>query len=79
MIKRFTPHDLIRYIYGETNKEETIEIGEAVLCDNQTHKEFNELIQTKHDLNQVKEEPSNAVISKILNYSRSFEMPELIE
>jgi len=79
MIKIFTPHDLIRYIYGETNKEETIEIEKAILCDNQTHIEFNELIQTKHDLDQVREKPPSPVISRILNYSRSFEMPELIK
>ena len=79
MIKISTPHDLIRYIYGETNKKETIEIENAILCDNQSHMEFNELIKLKHDLDQVKQEPSNGVISKIMDYSRSFEMPQLIE
>ena len=79
MIKTFTRDDLIRYIYGETTKRETEEIAQAVLCDNDTHAEFNGLTDLKNQLDALREEPSGQVIQTILNYSRIFEMPHLTD
>jgi len=79
MTKTFTLDDLIRYVYGETQKNETEEIENSILCDNTAHKEFDQLILMKQSLDKIKVEPSNHVVSKILNYSRSFEMPELTD
>ncbi len=76
MIKTFTRDDLIRYIYGETTKLETESIENEVLCDNDAHQQFNEMIELKQTLDKVKYEPSKGVIESIINYSRSYEMPE---
>lgn len=76
MIKTFTRDDLIRYIYGETTKLETESIENEVLCDNDAHQQFNEMIELKQTLDKVKYEPSKGVVESIINYSRSYEMPE---
>lgn len=43
MIKTFTQNDLIRYIYHETSKQESVEIQQALLCDEQLHEEHKQL------------------------------------
>ena len=79
MIKTFTRDDLIRYIYGESTKQETEEIASTVLCDNDTNREFDELTEIRHQLDNVREEPSQVSIANILSYSRLFEMPHLTD
>ena len=79
MIKTFTRNDLIRYIYGEITRKETEVIASAILCDNDTNNEFDELINLKQQLDSVLEEPSNRSVSNILNYSRLFEMPQFTD
>ena len=79
MIKTFTRDELIRYIYGETTNTETEEIVKDVLCDNESHMEFEELVDMKQELDQVKMEPSDHVIRNILDYSRFFEMPQFTD
>lgn len=79
MTKTSTRNDLIRYIYGETTKEETELIEKEILCDNSCYDEFGELLDVKLSLGRIKEEPSQQVVSKILDYSKSFEMPQFTD
>lgn len=79
MIKTFTRDELIRYIYGESTKQETEEIVSTVLCDNEANSEFDELTDLKQQLDSIKEEPSRRSINNILNYSRRFEMPQFTD
>ena len=43
MTKTFTQNDLIRYIYNETSQQESVEIQEALLCNDQLHEEHKQL------------------------------------
>jgi len=43
MTKTFTQNDLIRYIYNETTPQESVEIQEAILCNDQLHEEHKQL------------------------------------
>ena len=79
MIKTSTRDELIRYIYGESTKNETDDIINLVLCDNKANHEFDEIANLKMQLNQVQEEPSNRCIDRILNYSKQFEMPQFTD
>ena len=58
MTKTFTQNDLIRYIYNETTQQESVEIQQAILCNDQLHEEhkqlssmvamLDELMETRH-------------------------------
>ncbi|MEQ9424182.1 MAG: hypothetical protein RJQ09_07190 [Cyclobacteriaceae bacterium] len=78
MTRTSTPDDLIRYIYGETNKQEKEEIESGILCESETNDEFNDFIALKQDLEKIKEEPSRRSISKILDFSKGFGMKEVV-
>ena len=43
MTKTFTQNDLIRYIYNETSDKESVEIQQALLCNEQLHEEHKQL------------------------------------
>ena len=70
MIKIFTQHDLIRYIYQETTEEEAREINGALLCDSELLAMFNELKTLKKQLGNALMEPSAKTINNILDYAR---------
>ena len=71
MITTFTPHDLIRFIYNETSKEQNRAIELALLCDYELREEYNKLKSTLGALTKVSYEPANSTIETILNYSKS--------
>jgi hypothetical protein len=55
MTKTFTQNDLIRFIYDETSKEESIEIQQALLCDDSLQDEYKRLSTTKSMLDELLE------------------------
>jgi hypothetical protein len=71
MTKTFTENDLLRYVYGETSKIENIEIGNALICDEQLQESYNHLVGTLSDLDKCVVQPSVQAIQGILDYSRS--------
>ena len=77
MIKTFTQDDLVRYIYQETNAEETIEIETALIFDEGLSDRYNELSKTVDLLKQVQVKPSESCIDKILSYSKSYDLHAL--
>lgn len=74
MIKTFTQNDLIRYIYQETNEQENKEIEEALLFDNKLFDAYRKLMEVSEELNRLEKSPSEKVINKILNYSKSLNL-----
>ncbi len=74
MIKTFTQNDLIRYIYQETNEQENIEIEEALLFDNKLFDTYRRMMEVSEELNRFEKSPSEKVINKILNYSKSINL-----
>ena len=74
MTKTFTQNDLIRYIYHETTEQESIDIEETLLIDNEFFEEYRKLAEVSMELDRVNEKPSEKSIRKILNYSKSLNL-----
>jgi predicted nucleic acid-binding protein len=74
MIKTFTRIDLIRFLYKETTKEEDKKIRKALLVDEDLKEEFKNLKKLIRDIENIELEPSDEVLKKILNYSKSLNL-----
>ncbi len=74
MIKTFTRIDLIRFLYKETTKEEDKRIRKALLVDEDLKEEFKNLKKLIRDIENIELEPSDEVLKKILNYSKSLNL-----
>jgi hypothetical protein len=70
MIKTFTRIDLIRFLYKETTREEEKKIKKALLIDSELLEEFNNLKKLIRKIEDVKLEPSDESVEKILMYSK---------
>ncbi len=71
MTKTFTQDELIRYIYHETSEKENKEIENALICDDVILEMYKKLKNTIKQLDKIKESPSDQIIDKILDYSKS--------
>ena len=71
MIKTFTQNDVVRYLYDETTTKQQTEIAQAVLCDEELQTTYKELSTMKNKLELGLKEPSEKVVSSIINYSRN--------
>jgi hypothetical protein len=74
MIRTFTQDDVIRYVYHETSKEESQEIGQAIICDANLQTMYKEINGVKNRLDEAQKTPSKMVINNILNYSKSLNL-----
>ena len=74
MTKTFTQDDVVRYLYNEIPKSEKARFEEALICDSALLDLYHELSATKQQLEEIIESPSNRVIKKILDYSKSFDL-----
>ena len=75
MIKTFTHDDVIRFVYDEMNPEEAKELSQALLCDSELEHLYNELVTMKAHLDAGMLNPSDKVVNKIMNYSKSLNLP----
>ena len=75
MIKTFTQDDVIKLVYNELNDEESTELMQFMLCDSQLQDLYKELITIKRQLDAAVKVPSENVIERIKNYSKSFNLP----
>ncbi len=75
MIKTFTQDDVIRFVYDEMNEEEARELSQALLCDTELETMYNELITMKAHLDAAEQAPSDKVVERIMNYSKSLTLP----
>ncbi|MFK7933016.1 MAG: hypothetical protein AB8G22_05860 [Saprospiraceae bacterium] len=75
MMQKFTPNDLIRFIYKETSASETLAIMDALVVDEQLATAYEDLTKGFSQFPKVTFAPKASSISNILNYSRqtSFE------
>ena len=74
MTKTFTQDDIIRFIYDETDLQETREIENALLCDGELLDTYNKFLEVKNRLDQTLNAPPERAIEKILDYSKSFNL-----
>jgi len=72
MIKTSTPNDIIRYVYNETSLDENYFIEQSLIEDDSLQRIYQDLISLQAKLDKAILNPSDAVIKKILIYSKSF-------
>ncbi|MBU2914691.1 MULTISPECIES: hypothetical protein [Reichenbachiella] len=73
MINIFTETDLIRYIYGETSKNEDQQIEEAIFCNSELEKQLSRLQLDTTLLDKLLLNPSQPSIKHIMEYSLNFD------
>lgn len=72
MIATFTHDDIIRYVYLETTQEENFLIEQTLLTESHLQHFYEEMLETKHDLDRTTARPSDKAIQNILAFSREF-------
>ena len=70
MTHNFTPNDLIRFIYRETNPEEDFNIKQWILEDAAASNLFQQLVDSSQALDIEEMEPSETSVSIILDFSK---------
>jgi hypothetical protein len=71
MTKTFTPNDVLRYLYKETNSTENKELEDAMHLHSDLLDEYVQLAGIKEQLDQVRKSPSKRTVQAILQYSDS--------
>jgi len=69
MQQKFTPEDLVRFLYRETQASETLAIQDALHEDEALAATFDELAEGFQQLPKVRFSPSQKAIDRILMYS----------
>ena len=69
-MRKFTPEDLLLYLYKESSPQLTTEIEQTVQLDWTLREKFNVLKTSMLRLDQIQESPRTEVILNILNYAR---------
>jgi hypothetical protein len=67
---KFTPEDLLQYLYKETSPQQTAAITEALTQDWALREKFNVLKASMERLDAITEIPRTEVVLNILNYAR---------
>ena len=68
MIK-FTQEDLIRYLYKETSKQKTAAIKAALETDWNLQENYQNLLSSHRNLNNLSLSPRQEVVNNILDYA----------
>ena len=76
MHKTFTKEDLLRYLYGEMNREERQELRSVFSDDNILHAEFLALKEAKECLNKGRVSPSAFAINNIMSYAKALKLSQ---
>lgn len=74
MTKTFTRNDLIRYIYNETTENEKKDIEQELLINTKLFEEYKDLAEVSMELDRFEMSPSEKVINKILNFSKTLNL-----
>jgi hypothetical protein len=74
MIKTFTQHELIQYVYNELTPRKTQELEAALLYDNALADACSDLLLTKEQLNTAQRTPSQKSVQAILTYSKTLSL-----
>ena len=74
MHKTFTKEDLLRYLYGEMNREERQELRSVILEDNTLQAEFLALKEAKECLNKGRVSPSTFAVNNIMSYAKALKV-----
>jgi len=78
MTQTFTENDLIRFIYKETDEQESKLITEALWEDSRLRAEYGELCLLQQTLDGVMQSPRQASIDRIMDFSKSLDLPPML-
>ncbi|HAA15796.1 MAG TPA: hypothetical protein DCE41_30435 [Cytophagales bacterium] len=78
MTQTFTENDLIRFIYKETDEQESKLITEALWGDSCLRAEYGELCLLQQTLDGVMQSPRQASIDRIMDFSKSLDLPPML-
>lgn len=67
---KFTPEDLLMYLYKESTPQQAAAIAHALRLDWTLREKFNVLKTSMLRLDQIQQSPRTEVILNILNYAR---------
>lgn len=76
MIQTFTLDDVVRYVYQEMSSHEAEKMKEALLFDSELMDVYQQLQAVKKTIERTPIEmfPSQKVVDKILDYSKSYDL-----
>jgi hypothetical protein len=66
---KFTPEDLLRYVYNETSTKQTAEIKNALEKDWTLKEQYEAIVSGQNRLEALKLSPRKKTIENILNYA----------
>ncbi|MEL6535248.1 MAG: hypothetical protein AAFQ98_07555 [Bacteroidota bacterium] len=78
MTQTFTENDLIRFIYKETDEQESKLITEALWEDSRLRAEYGELCLLQQTMDGVLQAPRQASIDRIMDFSKSLDLPPML-
>ena len=73
MIKTFTENDLVRFLYDEMSEQESADLREAMLTDDELRQAMDQLKSVHGILEQTTYSPSTRTINKILDFSKGYQ------
>ncbi|RNI32625.1 hypothetical protein EFA69_04720 [Rufibacter immobilis] len=71
MIKTFTQHDLVQYLYNELPKKRRLALEEALMVDQELAECCADLLLTQLSLEKALTQPSDRVTNAIISYSKT--------
>ncbi|MDN3203789.1 hypothetical protein [Algoriphagus sediminis] len=71
MTKRFTPNDLVRYIYQEMTEVEQDLLMQALQSDNSLMQEYVEMLSAIEQMDEIQLKPSEKVVNSIKEMAKS--------
>ncbi len=76
MQAKFTPEDLLRFIYGEVNPEEHMAISSAIESSERLYQTYQEMLSVVGSLEKLELEPDPSTIDIIMEHSQFLEEPQ---
>ncbi len=72
MVETFTQNEMIKALYHELNSEAMFDLEIKLENNEEIEHRFDDLNVLKVELNKLIEQPSDATVNSILNYSLNF-------
>ncbi|MGZ4096284.1 MAG: hypothetical protein ACXVNQ_07920 [Bacteroidia bacterium] len=66
---KFTPEDLVQYLYNETSVQKTAAIKAALNSDWNLQESFEQLVEAQKNLEEIKLSPRDEAVNKILQHT----------
>jgi hypothetical protein len=66
---KFTPEDLVQYLYRETSVQKTAAIQAALNIDWNLRESFEQIVAGQKNLEEIKLSPRDEVVNKILQHT----------